>query len=115
MFRGNTDDHFRLGIKITKASVRLYVDFFGSDILVASPLGTTFSRDASVFRSFSFQSRGFFFSRVRSSAGDENFTTLKQSYRLPCGRTSCSLLARGARTTRETRDDDDDETKIAND
>ena len=115
MFRGNTDDHFRLGIKITKASVRLYVDFFGSDILVASPLGTTFSRDASVFRSFSFQGRGFFFSRVRSSAGDENFTTLKQSYRLPCGRTSCSLLARGARTTRETRDDDDDETKIAND
>ena len=39
LFRGNTDDHFRLGIKITKASVRLYVDFFGSDILVASPLG----------------------------------------------------------------------------
>ena len=40
LFRGNTDDHFRLGIKVTKASVRLYVDFFGSDILVASPLGT---------------------------------------------------------------------------
>ena len=39
LFRGNTDDHFRLGIKVTKASVRLYVDFFGSDILVASPLG----------------------------------------------------------------------------
>ena len=39
LFRGNTDDHFRLGIKVTKASVRLYVDFFGSDILVCSPLG----------------------------------------------------------------------------
>ena len=39
LFRGNTDDHFRLGIKVTKASVRLYVDFFGSDVLVCSPLG----------------------------------------------------------------------------
>ena len=39
LFKGNTDDHFRLGMKITKASVRLYVDFFGSDILIASPLG----------------------------------------------------------------------------
>ena len=35
LFRGNTDDHFRLGIKVTKASVRLYVDFFGSDVLVS--------------------------------------------------------------------------------
>ena len=39
VFRGNTDDHFRLGVKVTKASVRMYVDFFGSDVLVASPLG----------------------------------------------------------------------------
>ena len=39
LFKGNTDDHFRLGVKVTKASVRLYVDFFGSDILIASPLG----------------------------------------------------------------------------
>jgi hypothetical protein len=35
LFRGNTDTHFRLGIKVTKASVRLYVDFFGSDVLVS--------------------------------------------------------------------------------
>ena len=39
LFKGNTDDHFRLGMKITKASVRLYVDFFGADIIFASPLG----------------------------------------------------------------------------
>jgi len=39
MFKGNTDDHFRLGMKLTKASVRLYVDFFGADIIFASPLG----------------------------------------------------------------------------
>ena len=39
LFKGNTDDHFRLGMKLTKASVRLYVDFFGADIIFASPLG----------------------------------------------------------------------------
>ncbi|CEG00295.1 Digestive organ expansion factor, predicted [Ostreococcus tauri] len=39
LFKGNTDDHFRLGLKLTKASVRLYVDFFGADIIFASPLG----------------------------------------------------------------------------
>jgi U3 small nucleolar RNA-associated protein 25 len=39
IFKGNTDDHFRLGLKLTKASVRLYVDFFGADIIFASPLG----------------------------------------------------------------------------
>ena len=58
MFSGNTDDHFRLGIKVTKASVRLYVDFFGSDILVASPLGTCFGHS---FQSAKRASRGFGF------------------------------------------------------
>ena len=111
MFRGNTDDHFRLGIKVTKASVRLYVDFFGSDILIASPLGAYASRRASRRAKdasfFPFYFRVFFLRSVVLPAGDETFTTLKQSYRLPCGRTSCSLLARGVRTTRarrETRD-----------
>lgn len=37
-FSGNTDDHFRLGIKITRGAVRLYTDFFDSDIVVASPI-----------------------------------------------------------------------------
>ena len=39
LFRGNEDDHFRLGVKITKAAVRPFVDFFGADIVFASPLG----------------------------------------------------------------------------
>lgn len=39
MFQGNYDDHFRLGIKLTRGCIRLYRDFFDSDIIVASPLG----------------------------------------------------------------------------
>jgi U3 small nucleolar RNA-associated protein 25 len=38
LFDGNCDDHFRIGIKMTRGSVRLYTDFYDSDILVASPL-----------------------------------------------------------------------------
>ncbi|KAI8069498.1 digestive organ expansion factor [Gongronella butleri] len=38
-FRGNIDDHFRLGIKLTKKSIKLYSEFYHSDILVCSPLG----------------------------------------------------------------------------
>lgn len=36
---GNRDDHFRMGIKITRGAVRLYSDFAQSDIIIASPLG----------------------------------------------------------------------------
>jgi len=38
LVQGNQDDHFKLGLKITRASLRLYTDFYGSDIVVASPL-----------------------------------------------------------------------------
>ena len=116
MFSGNTDDHFRLGIKVTKASVRLYVDFFGSDILVASPLGTCFGHS---FQSAKRASRGFgffsfhapcFFGSWRKKpffaffAGDETFTA-ESVLPAGCGRTSCSLLARGDRTRKARRPD----------
>ena len=39
LFSGNSDDHFRLGIRITRGAVTLYSDFDDSDIIVASPLG----------------------------------------------------------------------------
>ncbi|CAL9112271.1 unnamed protein product [Musa textilis] len=39
LFRGNNNDHFMLGIKLTKRSIKLYSDFYSSDIIVASPLG----------------------------------------------------------------------------
>lgn len=38
-FSGNTEDTFRIGISLTKKSMKLYVPFYSSDILIASPLG----------------------------------------------------------------------------
>ncbi|QDZ21037.1 hypothetical protein A3770_05p35550 [Chloropicon primus] len=47
LFQGNSDDHFRMGVKLTKSSVKLYSDFYKSDIIVASPLGlVTLMNDA---------------------------------------------------------------------
>ena len=39
MFHGNTDDCFRVGITVMRRALKLYADFYSSDIIVASPLG----------------------------------------------------------------------------
>ncbi|CAG5125114.1 unnamed protein product, partial [Candidula unifasciata] len=39
IFEGNTDDNFRVGMSVSKKSLRLYSKFYESDIILASPLG----------------------------------------------------------------------------
>ena len=38
-FKGNIDDDFRIGLRLSRRTLRLYTDFFRSDIVLASPLG----------------------------------------------------------------------------
>jgi len=38
LFSGDIDDHFLFGIKLTKKSIKLYSNFYSSDIIIASPL-----------------------------------------------------------------------------
>ena len=38
-FQGNTDDTFKIGISITKKTLKLYSEFYSSDIIITSVLG----------------------------------------------------------------------------
>jgi len=39
IFQGDVDDSFKLGISVTKKTLKLYTDFYSSDIIITSPLG----------------------------------------------------------------------------
>ena len=39
LFKGNTNDFFVLGMKFTRKAIRLYSNFYQSDVIVCSPLG----------------------------------------------------------------------------
>ncbi|CCC68707.1 hypothetical protein NCAS_0B06230 [Naumovozyma castellii] len=39
IFKGNTNDFFVLGVKFTRKAIKLYSNFYQSDIIVCSPLG----------------------------------------------------------------------------
>ena len=38
-FNGNTDDGFKIGLSVSKKQLKLYAEFYSSDVIIASPLG----------------------------------------------------------------------------
>ena len=42
LFAGNVDDDFRLGVAVGRRALKLYVDFYEADLIIASPLGQWF-------------------------------------------------------------------------
>ena len=39
LFSGNVEDHFKIGLLVSKKSLKFYTEFYSSDIIIASPLG----------------------------------------------------------------------------